>query len=106
MKHITIKAINAALPRLDTMKRHYMPENTTGWIDGREFIGSAFADVDKDSGEIAITIYASGDAMEEKHYHSERYNDTVIDITEQIENAISGATRSETVHAIYNIVNA
>ena len=82
---VTLKSINANLPRLDTLRRDYAPAGTTGiqyWRIG--YLRAAIADVDDAHKHVTgITIYTYGDAMEADHYHGGG-----IDITEQIEDAL------------------
>ena len=84
----TLKSINAALPRFDVIRRHWMTYGTTGWTDGREFLASAFADLDESGNVVDITMYAASSGMEPRHYYSERYPETVVDITDQISEVI------------------
>lgn len=84
----TLKSINENLPRFDTIRRNYMRSDAAGFTDGRNFLGAAFADIDEAGNVKYITLYAVGDAMEERHYHADRYDD-VVEITEQIEDALS-----------------
>ena len=85
----TLKSINANLPRFDMLRRSYMVSGTTGWTDGRDYLRCAFADLDVNGNVESITLYRSGQAMDEQHYYADNYVD-VVDITEQIEDAISG----------------
>lgn len=86
----TLKSINDNLPRFDAIRRAYMSQDATGFTDGRDFLAAAFADLDEWGNVCNIALYATGDAMEERHYHAEG-NACVVDITDQIEDAISGA---------------
>lgn len=82
---VTLKSINANLPRLDTLRRDYAPIGTPGiqyWRIG--YLRAAIADVDDARQHVTgITIYTYGDAMEADHYHGGGIN-----ITEQIEDAL------------------
>ena len=90
----TLKSINDALPRFDAMRRHWMKQGTTGWTDGREYLQVAFADLGPDGNVTDITLYTYGGGKAPRHYYNEQHDD-VIDITVQIEDAISGDRLSD-----------
>ncbi len=100
---VTLKSINANLPRLDTLRRDYAPAGTTGiqyWRIG--YLRAAIADVDDARQHVTdITIYTYGDAMKADHYHGGG-----IDITEQIENALKepDITRKQLTEAIQTAI--
>ena len=102
---VTLKSINANLPRLDTMRRDYAPAGTTGiqyWRLG--YLRAAIADVDDARQHVTdITIYTYGDAMKADHYRGGG-----IDITEQIESALKdpGITRKQLTEAIQMAIKA
>ena len=82
---VTLKSINANLPRLDALRRDYAPLGTTGvqyWRLG--YLRAAIADIDEARRNVTdITIYTYGDAMKVDHYHGGG-----IDITDCIEEAL------------------
>ena len=102
---VTLKSINANLPRLDTLRRDYAPAGTTGiqyWRIG--YLRAAIADVDDARKHVTdITLYTYGDAMKANHYHGGG-----IDITEQIENALKDhdITREQLTEAIQTAIKA
>lgn len=102
---VTLKSINANLPRLDTLRRDYAPAGTTGiqfWRIG--YLSAAIADVDDARQHVTdITIYTYGDAMKADHYHGGG-----IDITEQIEDALKDPdiTRKQLTEAIQTAIKA
>lgn len=108
MKTPTTKQINDALPRFDWLRRHWCKFGTTGWLNGRNYLNCAIADVDKD-GDVTIHLYAVGDAMERRHYNMD---DGCFDITDIIEDGfycdcVGGDARSfrrETVRRIRELI--
>ena len=85
MKKVIIESVLKALPRFDWLRREYMFPGETGFAHGRGIISSAYADADED-GNVRITLYAVGDAMERRHYYGE---DGTVDITDEIEEAVT-----------------
>lgn len=81
----TLKSINAALPRINLIRRNYMFHGETGFAHGYGFFASAYADLDKDGNVEDIRIYAVGDALERRHYYGE---EGTVDITDQIERVL------------------
>lgn len=67
----TIKSINAAMPRLDAIRKNYMFHGETGYAHGYGYLKAAFADLDDNGNVTNITLYAVGDAMERRHYYNE-----------------------------------
>ena len=83
----TLKSINQNLPRFDALRREYRTHDQYGICPSRTF-AEAYADLDADGNVAGITVYAVGDAYERKHYYSVLYDD-VVNISKQIEDAIS-----------------
>ena len=100
----TLKSINKYLPRFDYLRRHYWPAGSTGWQDGRDFLGSAYADIDDNGNVEDITIYRlSGDALNARHYYADPYK--TIDITDQVEMVFeTDYSRPEVVRAIQDAI--
>lgn len=74
----TKKSINAALPSFGSLRRNYMAHGTTGFMDGREYLDEAFANLDGEGECESITIY-SGPGREPRHYYGD---DSTVEITE------------------------
>ena len=91
----TLKSINENLPRLDVLRRNYMVHGTTGYTYGRQFIKAAFANLDESGNVDDIRIYAEGDAMERRHYYSEK---GTVDITGVIEEAVLCEDKLFSIH--------
>ncbi len=53
----TIREINLSLPRLDTIRRHYMRHGMTGIAYGYGFLVSAYADLDEQNECTDIRLY-------------------------------------------------
>ncbi len=83
----TIREINLSLPRLDTIRRHYMRHGMTGIAYGYGFLVSAYADLDEQNECTDIRLYVVGEAKERRHYYSDAY-DRVVNITDIIEQVI------------------
>lgn len=102
---VTLKSINANLPRLDTLRRDYAPAGTTGIVYWRlGYLRAAIADVDEARQHVTdITIYTYSDAMKADHYHGGG-----IDITEQIEDALKDPdiTRKQLTEAIQTAIKS
>ena len=80
---ITKKSINAALPRLDELRRSFLLPGSTGWIPypHMSHLSCAMLDIDPDTGDATrCVVYGVGDAMEHDHY----YGIDCVDITSQI----------------------
>lgn len=99
----TKKSINAALPRLDFLRRNYMLHDYgVGIAYGYGYLRSAWADLDEDGNVSYIRIYSVGDAMERRHYYNEPGS---VDITDAIENAIrEESDRWHTIDEIQSII--
>ena len=102
---VTLKSINAHLPRLDTMRRNYAPFGTVGLKYERiGYLRTAIADVDEARQHVTdITIYANCDAMNADHYYGGG-----IDITDQIESALKDydITRKQLAKSIQSAIKA
>lgn len=84
----TLKSISKALPRFDQLRRDYWLHGWTGVMDCRVgYLDAAYADLDEKGNCKNITIY-SGPGRSPEHYYSERYPDTVVDITEILEGVL------------------
>lgn len=91
----TIKSINAALPRVDALRREYRTYGSTGLTPQRTTFNAAYISTE-DDGTVSIRVYGVGDAYEARDYHGE-----TISITDIIEAWIKGETDRE--HAVYDI---
>lgn len=80
----TIKSINAALPRLDTIRRKYMFHGETGFAHGVGHLPAAYADIGEDGNVTGIAIYAVGDAQEERHYYNRTGTVSIYDIIDEV----------------------
>lgn len=95
---ITKKSVNAALPRLDQIRREYLMPGSVGIINvQRGHLSCAVAEAD-DDGIVSITLYAVGDAQKRNHY----YGTDCIDVTDEIVEWVSDCyiDRSRTVDEI------
>lgn len=80
---LTKKSINAALPRLDELRRSFLLPGSTGRIPYRymRHLRCAMLDIDPDTKQATrCVVYGVGDALESDHY----YGIDCIDITECI----------------------
>lgn len=91
----TLKSINAALPRIDALRREYRTYGSTGLTPQRTTFASAYISAEDDD-TVSVRIYGVGDAYEARDYHGE-----TIDISDTIESWIKGETDRE--HAVYDI---
>ena len=100
---VTMKSINANLPRLDALRRNYAPLGTTGYQYWRlGYLSAAVADIDEANRKVTdITIYTYGDAMKASHYYGGG-----IDITDCIEEALRDPdiTRRDLILNIQNTI--
>ena len=102
---ITKKSINAALPRLDELRRSFLLPGSTGLIHypHMRHLRCAMLDIDPADGNAPrCVVYGVGDALEYDHFHGI----DCVDITEHIEAWMSDcdATRKRCVNAIYDMI--
>lgn len=101
----TKKSINAALPRLDELKRSFLLPGSTGLIPYpyMRHLRCAMLDIDPADGQATrCVVYGVGDALEYDHYHGV----DCVDITEHIIQWMSeyDVTRKDAVNAIYEML--
>lgn len=101
---VTLKKINAGLPRVNEINRWYIPQDFAGMVpDNAEMLGHAYADIDAD-GDVSIALYSTSDARERRHYYEERGSVNITDII--YEWAFYGnMSRKEAVKEIKNKLN-
>lgn len=100
----TRKSINAALPRLDQLRREFLLPGSTGRIPYSHMRHLRCAMMDYDPATQQATrcvVYGVGDALEYDHYHGR----DCIDITEAITEWMSeyDATRKGCVERIWEL---
>lgn len=101
MKKTSLKSINAALPRLDELRRRFLLPGSTGLIPypHMQHLRCAMLDIDPDTNQATrCVVYGYGDALERDHY----YGVDCVDITDQIIEWMSeyDSTRKRCVAAI------
>ena len=103
----TIKSINAHLAPVTYYARHYILHDFSGVMpEDAEYLGTVVAEYDSETGECTgIYDYATGDAMQERHY----YGRDCVDITSIIEDWIKPApgyrdSRREILHEIQTAI--
>lgn len=90
----TIKSINAALPRIDTLRKNWMVPGWCGWMTPRGYLRSAIVDVIGNEVE-SITLYAAEDAMYSRHYYSEGDGETSFVITQVLWDVLADEPTSD-----------
>ena len=92
---ITLKAVNAALPRVDALRREFRLYGSTGLTPQRTTLGSAYAEAGND-GTVSIRVYGVEDGKIRRDYYGETVN-----ITEIVEDWMRGET--DRGHAVFDI---